>query len=327
MENNYELINHLKLKHVKIIVNRIVSCNTHIHNDFELSLVLKGTGIIKVNNTSYHVKQGDLILINTCDNHSYSTFSEESYKSSSEFTDSIPVILIFQISNHFLREYYPNLRNTIFTSGACENFFSQEEIIQLKKILLKVAVAYFSEEDYYQLTIISDLSKLFKKCYEKIPYHLISEEEKEVLKKRNERIQRIISYIDENFTSRIRLEDIAEMEKITTTHVSHIFTDSFGISFQEYINLKRLEESIRLMNNPDKKLIDIAFESGFSDPKYMNKMYQKYFNCRPKEFKTHAKINFESSQQIKSIKDELLFDDKRALKTIRDFISEQKITL
>ena len=327
MENNYELINHSKLKHVKIIVNRIVSCNTHIHNDFELSLVLRGNGIIKVNNTSYNVKQGDLILINTCDSHSYSTLSEESYKSSEEFSESVPVILIVQISNHFLREYYPNLRNTLFKSGSVTDFFSSDEILDLKKLLLKSAIAYFSEEDFYQLQIVSYISKLFQKCYEKIPYHLISEEEKEILKKRNERIQRIISYIDENFTSRIRLEDIAEMEKITTTHVSHIFTDSFGISFQEYINLKRLEESIRLMDNHNKKLIDIAFESGFSDPKYMNKMYQKYFNCRPKEFKTQAKITFENNPQFKSIKDESLYHDKRALEAIKDFIVQKNIDL
>ena len=167
MENNYELINHSKLKHVKIIVNRIVSCNTHIHNDFELSLVLRGNGIIKINNTSYNVKQGDLILINTCDSHSYSTLSEEAYKSSEEFSESVPVILIVQISNHFLREYYPNLRNTLFKSGSVTDFFSSDEILDLKKLLLKSAIAYFSEEDFYQLQIVSYISKLFQYTYKK----------------------------------------------------------------------------------------------------------------------------------------------------------------
>ena len=39
-------------------------------------------------------------------------------------------------------------------------------------------------------------------------------------------------------------------------------------------------------------------------------MYQKYFNCRPKEFKSQAKITFENNPQFKSIKDESLYHDK-----------------
>ena len=86
-----------------------------------------------------------------------------------------------------------------------------------------------------------------------------------------------ISYIDENFDTQIRLEDITARENISVTHFSHLFTAAFGMTFQEFISVKRMEQCIRLMPNKEKTLMEICYESGFSDLKYMNKVFIKKY--------------------------------------------------
>ena len=123
------------------------------------------------------------------------------------------------------------------------------------------------------------------RCYQRVPYEIISEAQKNNLKQKNLRIERIISYIDANFETQIRLQDLAEQENLSPTHFSHLFTSLFGVTFQDYVNIKRMEQCIRLMPNKEKTLLEISYESGFSDPKYMNRMFIKHFGYTPKEYR------------------------------------------
>ena len=141
------------------------------------------------------------------------------------------------------------------------------------------------EDNLYQLKIISNLARAITRCYEKVPYEIISEAQKNNLKLKNLRIERIISYLDANFETQIRLQDLAEQENLSPTHFSHLFTSLFGVTFQDYVNIKRMEQCIRLMPNKEKTLLEISYESGFSDPKYMNRMFIKHFGYTPKEYR------------------------------------------
>ena len=322
MENNIEFVNHNKIKHVRFIVNKILFCNSHVHNDFEIAMLLEGKGITTINSAHYKTEKGDIVFINSGEQHSYQALSEDNYINKEEFVKNTPLFLILQISNHFLREYFPEIRNTMFESSDVKKYIPKDQQKLAIKYLLNLAKTYFEAKPFFEFELISKLANLFKEIYSRIPYKIISSEEKDRLKAKSDRIQRIMSYIDENFASQIRLEDIANIENITSTHASHIFKDSFGITFQEYVNMKRLEQSILLMNNTDKTLIDIAYESGFSDPKYMNKIYKKYFNCTPKVFKDEAQKskNFLEINQDK--KEELWFDEEASLKTINKFLDE-----
>ena len=59
-----ELIRYEKLKHVKFLVNRIQFRKEHIHNEYEIFIVIEGSGIANIKNKSYSLKEGDIFLIN-----------------------------------------------------------------------------------------------------------------------------------------------------------------------------------------------------------------------------------------------------------------------
>ncbi len=291
-----ELIRYEKLKHVKFLVNRIQFRKEHIHNEFEIFIVLKGSGIAKIKNKSYSLKEGDIFLINSGEVHSY--MRDPLYTLDVEDTGDVPLFLFVQISNHCLREYFPQIRTTIFNSCNLRDYLSDEEANSMINLLVQSAKIYFMEEPLYQLNVLSNIAKVLVSCYKEVPHEIISEAQKTNLKQKNLRVERIISYIDANFETQIRLQDLAEQENLSPTHFSHLFTSLFGVTFQNYVNIKRMEQCIRLMPNKEKTLLEISYESGFSDPKYMNRMFIKHFGYTPKEYRKRLGMEQKEISQI-----------------------------
>ena len=311
-----ELIRYEKLKHVKFLVNSIQFRKEHIHNEFEIFIVLKGSGIAKIKNKSYSLKAGDVYLINSGEVHSY--MRNPLYTLDMDNNDDAPLFMFAQISNHCLREYFPQIRTTIFNSCNLRDYLSEEEIKTLVELLISSAKIYFTEESLCQLNILSNIAKVLTICYKKVPHEIISEAQKTNLKQKNLRVERIISYIDANFETQIRLQDLAEQENLSPTHFSHLFTSLFGVTFQNYVNIKRMEQCIRLMPNKEKTLLEISYESGFSDPKYMNRMFIKHFGYTPKEYRKRLGAEQKEISQIAS-EFESIYSINEALDAINEF--------
>ena len=313
-KSEIEIVKYPKIKHIKMFVNEIKSVENHIHNDFEIFVVLNNVGVVRINSNSYDVKQGDIIFINSSDVHSLSC------KIPFDNNAANPTFLLIQISNHFVREYFPQIQTSVFKSNNLKNVLSSQDYNFVLRLLIDAATDYFSGRDFYQLDVISEVAKTLAVLYRNLEHEIISESQKQKIKKKNNRLERIISYIDANFDTQIRLEDITTRENISVTHFSHLFTATFGMTFQEFISIKRMEQCIRLMSNKEKTLMEICYESGFSDPKYMNKVFLKKYGCTPKEYrKKYLNYNeniFESAGKL-----ERIFNDYDSLKAVNEFKS------
>ena len=308
-KSEIEIVKYPKIKHIKMFVNEIKSVENHIHNDFEIFVVLNSVGVVRINSNSYEVKQGDIIFINSSDVHSLSC--------KIPFDDSVanPTFLLIQISNHFLREYFPQIQTSVFKSNNLKNVLSSQDYNFVLRLLMDSAIDYFSGRDFYQLDVISEVAKTLAILYRNIEHEIISESQKQKIKKKNNRLERIISYIDANFDTQIRLEDITAKENISVTH---FFTATFGMTFQEFISIKRMEQCIRLMSNKEKTLMEICYESGFSDPKYMNKVFIKKYGCTPKEYRKKY-LNYNENVSESAGKLERIFSDYDSLKAVNEF--------
>jgi len=316
-----ELVRYEKLKHVKFLVNRIQLRKEHIHSEFEIFIVLKGSGVAKIKNKSFNIKEGDAYIINSGEVHAY--LRNPILANKDDDIESCPLFLFAQISNHCLREYFPQIRTTVFNSCNLRDYMSEEEVNDVIDLLVRSAKSYFLDEPFYQLNVLSNVGKVLTYCYKHVPYEIISEVQKTNLKQKNLRIERIISYIDANFETQIRLQDLAEQENLSPTHFSHLFTSLFGVTFQDYVNIKRMEQCIRLMPNKEKTLLEISYESGFSDPKYMNRMFVKNFGYTPKEYRKRLG---EVQQEYKQISNELesIYSIHDSIKVLDDYLEKRK---
>ncbi|MBQ1325316.1 MAG: helix-turn-helix transcriptional regulator [Solobacterium sp.] len=98
-------------------------------------------------------------------------------------------------------------------------------------------------------------------------------------------MQAIVDYIEEHYTEKITLEDLATHFKYNRTYISTLFKESVGVNFHRYLTRLRFQHALLDMTSSDRSLIDIAVANGFSDIKGFRKQFQDAFGMSPSEFR------------------------------------------
>ncbi|GHU68331.1 hypothetical protein AGMMS49983_20850 [Clostridia bacterium] len=97
--------------------------------------------------------------------------------------------------------------------------------------------------------------------------------------------KRAHQYIDEHFTEPLTLNSIADALKISSYYLSHVFKESFGSTIMEYLGKKRIEESRKLLIESDLSVKEIATAVGYSDANYFCRVFKKYSNLTPSNYR------------------------------------------
>ena len=99
-------------------------------------------------------------------------------------------------------------------------------------------------------------------------------------------------YMNEHlFDSDLSLGYMAENLGFNSSYLSGIIKQIYGIPFQEYVTLKRMEQAKILCLSTDMKNYEIAEEIGYEDVNYFTNKFKKTFGITPKQFKQGTKLN------------------------------------
>ncbi len=78
---------------------------------------------------------------------------------------------------------------------------------------------------------------------------------------------------------------------MSASYFSRYFKDTMGLGYNEWINAQRVNYSIKLMADNDRKLTDIAFSAGFGSISAFNRSFKKVKGCTPGEFRTLQQLS------------------------------------
>ncbi|AMD02303.1 helix-turn-helix transcriptional regulator [Halomonas chromatireducens] len=102
------------------------------------------------------------------------------------------------------------------------------------------------------------------------------------------RLQRAISYIDQNLHRRIAQQEMATLCGLSAFQFSRFFKRLTGITFQEYLLHRRINEAMRLLANPKVSITDVCFTVGFRDLSYFTRTFQRYVGKPPSRYRLEA---------------------------------------
>ncbi|MBS7526134.1 helix-turn-helix transcriptional regulator [Fusibacter paucivorans] len=100
-----------------------------------------------------------------------------------------------------------------------------------------------------------------------------------------EKIYEIKAFMDENWSKKTNIEDLAKTYKINKTYLKEIFKACFGISPHQYVINLRLEKSKTLLMNKSLKIEEIASMTGFSSAGRYSESFKKNFGYLPSKFR------------------------------------------
>lgn len=140
----------------------------------------------------------------------------------------------------------------------------------------------------YQYTSVSQIINWFRTLGDGLC--TILEHEKINYKKRM--IQNICQYIDEHPEEKLSLATVAKEYYISTGYLSTLFTKYAGISFVNYVNLKKIEAAKRMILEGNMKLYEISDKLGYENAFYFSRVFKKVEGISPREYMNQKILSF-----------------------------------
>jgi len=103
--------------------------------------------------------------------------------------------------------------------------------------------------------------------------------------KHSDTMQKIASYVKNNYMNRITLEDISDHVYMSKSYISKIFKEEMNISLTSYINKVRIEKATHLLLNQSLSIADVANLTGFDDQSYFTKQFKIVTGLSPKKYR------------------------------------------
>jgi AraC-like DNA-binding protein len=98
-------------------------------------------------------------------------------------------------------------------------------------------------------------------------------------------MDKIVEYINKNIET-ASLTGVAEVFRISPSHLSRLFKESLGVNFIEYISGVKLSKAeYMLKNEPSTGINEIAALVGFEDSSYFARKFKAKYGLSPSMYR------------------------------------------
>lgn len=106
------------------------------------------------------------------------------------------------------------------------------------------------------------------------------------------RVKEAIMYMEEHYCEHISLEQIADFVHISKSECCRCFKRTLHLSPIEYLMRYRIFKAVSLIQSgapAARSISELAFNVGFNNVSYFNKVFKQYINCTPGEYRKGLK--------------------------------------
>ena len=98
-------------------------------------------------------------------------------------------------------------------------------------------------------------------------------------------VQKVITQIDSDLTADLSLNALAALLSVNASYLSSLFKKETGSTLTDYVNHRRIEHGILLLNSTTLQIQTIAQYCGIPDVNYFTKLFKRYIGKTPKEYR------------------------------------------
>jgi len=248
----------------------------HIHNCLEIGCCLEGRGNFYFSDKVYKVYPGDVFVVNSPEPHIMQSDSNDPGKFLFVFFSSL---FIEKFNRDLLKPflYKPdNFNNRIPASS--------ELASELNEIIKRIY-----EEDQKKEMSYDDMAKsLLLQACTLIRRHYRSNQdsaEDDYVSINYNRLRSVIDYIHDHYNEDIKLRDIAAILYMSESRARHLFKETAGVGFKEYLSSFRIENAKWLLTNTYEDISDICFRCGFQSQAPFYRAFKNMTGTSPSQYR------------------------------------------
>jgi AraC-like DNA-binding protein len=250
----------------------------HYHEEYELNFIENAKGVRRVVGSSMEeIDSLELVLVGPNIPHAWFT-----YKCTSEDIFEITIQFHRDLFHEiFLKRNQLNFIRNLFERSLKGISFSRRTIERVAPRLKGLAEKEGFDSVLELMAILNDLSLSpdSRTLSEDVTYNT------ELIYNDSQRVEKVVDFINENFSRTIRLAEAAELVEMAETAFSRFFKAKTGITFVDYLNDIRLGHASRLLIDATSPIAEIAQECGFTSLTNFNRIFKKRKGLVPKDFR------------------------------------------
>lgn len=255
----------------------------HWHTEAEFLLVLEGKIRCGSNGEQYILKEGEGIFINCGALHMAGTHSGNCKGKSVSFV-FLPKFISGDDRGLLYQKYVKPMAEDPGFKGCVlrrETDWQREVLECLKKVYI-----YCREEKWSgELLVRNALSRAWGILAEQERPESGIYAEKSTDGKYEQRVKKILEYIEGHYADYITIEDMARQVNISRTECFRSFQRITGQTPLEYLTFYRLSQAAYKLRDTDSSITEICISSGFSQPSYFGKKFREYYGVSPLKYR------------------------------------------
>lgn len=240
----------------------LYSYENFVKNRVILHIILKGKGILRINNRQYDVREHQIFLIPDNTRAFYQADEKEPWE-----------YIWFHIGG-------PKIPQILKEAGLSPDHpvYTPIEASSAKKIEdLAMDMMKHYKRQYYCIGTI------YKICDYMIE-NSASREDRSVSNSLLY-VKNVISYIRLKYSEPVKIDQIALSLGLNRSYLTRLFKEATGYSLQEYLLTYRMKMAVKLMTNESLSINQIAENVGYNDTFTFSKAFKRHFGKSPSDYR------------------------------------------
>lgn len=264
--------------------------DTHFHQEVELVYVMEGELRLYVMEREYHLKRGDICVINSNEEHRIETQGE------------ITTAHLF-ITYSLIRSVYNGVSSFFFCNSTSEDDERYEKLRELLNQLLKrkMFCEKEAEEEQHEYEYLSVFYKVLGYLTSNFIKKAKTDAGMSMQQKSQMRTLQINEYIMNNYNQPISLKSLADTLYLSEGYLSRYFKKIYNMSFSAYLRQVRLSHAMSELMYTDKAILQIALDNGFSSISFFNKVFKEEYGKSPSHIRNSAKEMEKKEEDMDSL--------------------------
>lgn len=252
----------------------------HMHDMYEMYYLYEGERMYFIRDRSYLILPGDLVLINRRELHATSDSGQWGHaRVVINFSDAFlggalaeapylldaldhgsPVLRLDLASRRIVQRILGSMTDEAREPGA-----GQSQTFALRHYLIELLLFASRFVGQYPVASPEHVSPLHYK------------------------ISSIVRFINSNYAEPVRLDELAGRFQISPAYLSRMFKEITGFSLVAYVNLVRIQEAQRLLQETNDKVISIAEQVGFGSLVQFGRAFRQIAKITPLRYRQSSK--------------------------------------
>lgn len=267
------VIRHLEEKHFDPI--------WHSHSEYQLFVVLEGTGTRFIGDSIKSFRPGELILTGPHLPHVWR--SDDSYFDKNSLSKTSGIVIYLNenfLGEHILEKEEMLALKKLFTKSMRGLEFYGSKKLQVIDMMKELILLHGIPSVIHLLHILEILAVTKE-------YHYISSKAYDDGFDQNEtdRLNKVYEYAFMNFRKKVLLDDLADLLHMTPTSFSRYFSMKNNKPFSRFIAEIRIKHACKMLTETDDSIAQICYECGFNTLSNFNKQFKEIMYQKPTQYK------------------------------------------